>query len=207
MRAIVMFDRSTNQSGITLVEFIVAIVVLGVALITLSGVLRGGAGSSSDITLQVRATALAQAYLDEILGKRYDERTRQRGVPPCRTSAPPARQCSAEASFGFNYGSPVDPGESSRSRLDDVDDYHGMDEGDGQTLPLQDAQGNTRAGYENFRVQVSVRYINLGGGEEEESLPINNELDDQYDAKLVTVTVSYRGVSPGWDFSAYAVNF
>jgi len=207
MQAIVMFRIDTNQFGITLIELIVTIVVLGVALVTLSGVLQGGASSNADITIQIRATALAQAYLDEILGKRYDERTRNRGIPPCRASAPPARQCTAEASFGFNYGAPVESGENSRSRLDDVDDYHGMDEGDGQTLPLQDAQGNTRTGYENFRVRVAVRYINVGGGEEEENLGVNNELDDQYDAKLVTVTVSFRGDTTGWDFSAYKSNF
>lgn len=207
MPAIVMFRRGGNQSGITLVELIVTIVILGIALVALSGVLRGGSSRSSDITLQIRATALAQAYLDEILGKRYDERTRNRGVPPCRSTAPPARQCTAEASFGFDYGTPVETGENSRSRLDDVDDYHGMDEGDGQTLPLQDAQGTTRTGYDNFRVRVNVRYIDLGVGEGEENLRVNNELDDQYDAKLVTVTVSFRGDTTGWEFSAYKSNF
>jgi len=207
MQAIVMFSDAKNQSGITLIELIVTIVVLGVALIAVSGILQGGGSRSSDITLQVRATALAQSYLDEILGKRYDERTRNRGIPPCRVSAPPARQCTAEASFGFNYGAPVETGENSRSRLDDVDDYHGMDEGDGQTLPLQDAQGNTRTGYENFRVRVAVRYINVGAAEEEENLGVNNELNDQFDAKLITVTVSFRGDATGWDFSAYKSNF
>ena len=207
MKAIVMFRVQKNQSGITLIELVVTIVVLGVALITLSGILRGGASNNSDLTIQVRATSLAQAYLDEILGKRYDERTRNRGVPPCSTAAPAPRQCSAEASFGADYGSPVDPGENSRSRLDDVDDYHGMDEGDGQALPLQDAQGNTRTGYDNFRVRVAVRYLNLGVGEEEENLAENNEYNDVFDAKLITVTVSFRGDTTGWDFSAYKSNF
>jgi MSHA pilin protein MshD len=82
-----------------------------------------------------------------------------------------------------------------------------MDEGDGQILPLQDAQGNTRTGYDNFRVRVAVRYINVGVGEEEENLGVNNELDDQYDAKLITVTVSFRSDTAGWDFSAYKSNF
>jgi MSHA pilin protein MshD len=207
MQAIVMFREAKNQSGITLVELIVTIVVLGIALISVSGILQGGASRSSDITLQIRATALAQSYLDEILGKRYDEKTRNRGIPPCRASAAFPRQCTAEASFGFNYGAPVESGENSRFRLDDVDDYHGMDEGDGQTLPLQDAQGNTRTGYDNFRVRVAVRYINIGVGEEEETLGVNNELDDEFDAKLVTVTVSFRGDATGWDFSAYKSNF
>jgi MSHA pilin protein MshD len=206
MQVIAMFKQAINQSGITLVELIVTIVVLGVALVSVSGILQGGASVSSDITLQVRATALAQAYLDEILGKRYDERTRANGVPPCRSVAL-GRQCTAQASFGFDYGTPVETGENSRSRLDDVDDYDGMDEGDGQTLPLQDAEGATRTGYDNFRVRVAVRYINIGLLEEEGSLRISNEYGDEDDAKLITVTVSFRGDSTGWDFSAYKSNF
>lgn len=196
-----------KQQGITLVELILTIVILAIALLGIILGVQMGTARSANVTQEVRAIALAQAYLDEILGKRYDENTRNRGIPPCRASAAPARQCTAEVSFGADYGSPVDSGENSRSRLDDVDDYHGMDEGDAQTLPLQDAQGATRTGYDNFRVRVAVRYINIGGGEEEENLGVNNELDDQYDAKLVTVTVSFRGDSPGWDFSAYKSNF
>jgi MSHA pilin protein MshD len=195
-----------KQKGITLVELILTIVILAIALLGITLGIQMGAARSSNVTQEVRATALAQAYLDEILGKRYDEKTRNRGIPPCRVSAPVARQCTAEASFGFDYGTPVESGENSRSRLDDVDDYDGMDEGDGQTLPLQDSQGVTRTGYDNFRVQVSVRYINIGGGEEEENLGVNDELNDQFDAKLVTVTVNFRN-STEWDFSAYKSNF
>ena len=203
MQVIAMFSKTAKQSGITLIELVVTIVILGVALVSLSGVVGGGASRNSDITVQIRATALAQAYLDEILGKRYDENTRNGGIPPCQATGtgPPPRQCTAEASFG------AEAGENTRARLDDVDDYHGMDEGDGQTLPLQDAQGNTRAGYENFRVRVVVRYINVGVGGEEVTLSVNNELDDEFDAKLVTVTVSDRSNTEGWDFSVYKSNF
>ena len=199
-----MFKR---QSGVTLIELVLTIVLLAIALVGVTLGIQMATSRSADTTLEVRAVALAQAYLDEILGKRYDERTPSNGVPPCRASAPPPRQCSAEIAFGANYGTPVDSGENSRARLDDVDDYHGMDEGDGQVLPLQDAEGNTRTDYENFRVQVTVRYINVGVAEEEENLGVNNELDDEFDAKLITVRVSFRGISNDWAFSAYKSNF
>jgi MSHA pilin protein MshD len=88
-----------------------------------------------------------------------------------------------------------------------VDDYHGLDQGDGQVTPLQDAEGNTRTGYENFRVQVSVRYINVGVGGEEENLGVGDELDEEFDAKLITVTVTHRSLSQGVNFSAYKSNF
>lgn len=198
-----------DQRGVTLVELIVTIVILAIALLGVSLAIQSGVSRSGQALVEVRAAALGQAYLDEILGKRYDENSSNNGVPPCRATAPPARQCTSEGNFGFNYGSPVESGENSRVRLDDVDDFHGMLEGDGQALPLQDAEGNTRTGYENFTVAVSVRYINVAIGEEENGLVAVNPpaLDDQYDAKLITVTVSYRGLSEGFDFSAYKSNF
>lgn len=204
----IRYGALRRQSGLTLIEMIVTIVLLAIALAGVAFAIGNSVTQSGQTLIELRAAALAQAYLDEILGKRYDENTRARGVPPCRASAPPARQCTAEANFGHDYSSPVETGESSRDRLDDVDDYDGMDEGDGQTLPLQDAEGNTRTGYDNFRVTVDVRYINLGSGEEEENLQQGTtELDDQYDAKFITVTVFYRGISEGFVFSAYKSNF
>jgi len=180
-----------------MVELVITIVILAIAMMGVTTMLQNGVSRSADITLQIRTVALAQAYLDEILGKRYDEKT---AAPPCRASAPPARQCTAEGLFGPD-------GPESRAGYDDVDDYHGLDEGDGQINPLQDALGNTRTGYDNFRVAVEVRYINVGVGEEEETLGVANELDDEFDAKLITVTVTHRSFNPGIVFSAYKSNF
>lgn len=191
---------SKKQLGLSLVELVITIVLLSIALTAVTTMLQSGVGRSADTTLQVRSIALAQTYMDEILSRRFDERTRSRGIPPCRSTAPPARQCTAEASFGPD-------GLETRAQFDDVDDYHGLDEGDGQVNPLQDATGTTRSGFDNFRVQVDVRYINVGVSEEEENLGANNELDDQYDAKLVTITVTHRSFTDGIVFSAYKSNF
>lgn len=191
---------SRRETGLSLIELIVTILILAIALVGITVMLQGNLSRSADTTLQVRTVALGQAYLDEILGKRFDERTRNSGIPPCRASAPPPRQCTAEGSFGPDGG-------ETRATYDDVDDYHGLDQGDGQTDPLQDANGNTRTGYDNFRVQVSVRYINIGGGEEEENLGVGSELDDELDAKLITVTVLHRSLDNGVNFSAYKANF
>jgi len=191
---------SKLQAGLTLIELVATIVILAISLTGISVVMQGGLSQSADTMLNVRTVALAQAYLDEILGKRFDDNTRNSGIPPCRASAPPPRQCTSEGSFGPDGG-------ENRRRYDDVDDYHGLDQGDGQATPLQDAEGNTRTGYENFRVEVSVRYINLGVGEEEENLGVDDELDDEFDAKLITVTVTHRSLSEGVNFSAYKSNF
>jgi MSHA pilin protein MshD len=105
-----------------------------------------------------------------------------------------------------NFG--PDGGETNRADYDDVDDYHGLDEGYEQTNPLQDAEGNERLDYENFRVRVEVRYLQLGVGEAEENLATAlNDLTDVQDAKLITVTVSHVSQPDGWMFSVYKANF
>lgn len=185
-----------RQCGITLVEMVVTIVILGIALTGITMAINQGLSRSADTLPQTRGVALAQSYLDEILGKRFDERSSPRGIPPCRNN------CTAEAGFG------PDGGETDRSGFDDVDDYHDLDEGWQQPDPLRDADGNERGEYGNFRVQVSVRYLDPGAGEEEENLGATpDDLDDEQDAKLVTVTVSHPSEPDGWDFSAYKSNF
>lgn len=198
-----------RQYGLTLIEMIATIVILSIALAGVTFSVQNAVGRSGQELIQLRAVELAQSYLDEILGKRFDENSANNGIPPCR-SAPNPRVCTVEgpATFGFNYTTPVEPGESSRGRLDDVDDYNGMDEGDGGDRPLQDAEGSTRVGYDNFRIQIAVRYTDSGAGGAEENLGAPSHiLNYDYDAKLITVTVTYRGLSEGFVFSAYKANF
>ena len=185
-----------SQLGLTLIEMVLTIVILAISIITITGMLSGGVGRSADTTLELRSASLAQSYLDEILGKRFDEHSSPRGIPPCRTN------CTDEVDFGPDGG-------ETRVRYDDVDDYHGMDEGAGQLTPLQDSEGNEREGYENFRVRVSVRYLELGVSGEEENLAVAaNDLDDSQDAKLVTVTVNFlTSGNEGVSYSAYKANF
>ncbi|ALO45166.1 Putative MSHA pilin protein MshD [Pseudohongiella spirulinae] len=184
------------QRGVTLIELIAVIVILAISLVGVTAAISGAISRSSDVMLETRAVALAQSYLDEILSRRFDENSAPRGIPPCRSN------CTDEIDFG------PDGGETGRADFDDVDDYHGLDEGAGQADPLQDAEGNERLGYENFRVRVEVRYLRLGVGEIEEDLATApNDLTDEQDAKLITVTVSHVEQPGGWMFSVYKANF
>lgn len=188
--------RAPNSKGLTLIELVAVIVILSISLVGVTVTISGLLVRSSDTLLEAQAVALAQSYLDEILSKRFDENSAPRGIPPCRNN------CTDEVDFG------PDGGEFGRADYDDVDDYHGLDEGYDQLTPLQDAEGNTRQGYDNFRVRVSVRYLQLGVGEPEENLGVNaNDLSNTQDAKLITVTVSHREWPSGWDFSVYKANF
>jgi len=158
---------------------VITISILAVSLTGITVMIQGGLSRGADTLLDVRAVALGQSYLDEILSRRFDELSEPNGIPPCRSLGAGAKPCTAEGSFGAD-------GET-RANYDDVDDYHGLAEGEGEANPLRDSMGVTRDGYANFHVSVSVRYINLGGGQEEENLAQASELGDEFDAKLLTV--------------------
>lgn len=200
-----------HQKGVTLIELIAAIVILAIALVGVTAAVSSAISRSSDTTLEARAVALAQSYLDEILARRFDENSGERGIPPCFIADPDAEpggvpDCSG--TLGPEAGeTPIAPAYS-RNNFNDVDDYHGLDEGYGQPRPLLDADGVERIGYDNFRVSVSVRYVNVEPGGEDENLAMApGGLEYSQDAKLVTVTVSHPARPEGWQFSAYKANF
>lgn len=156
-----------RQGGFSLVELIVALMVISVAALALSYALGFAFRHQSDGLWQAKAVALAESYLEEITARRYDEATPMGGVPPC---APAAVACSA-----------VGQDAESRSEFDDVDDYHGLDE-----QPPLNAAGLPRDGYAGYRVEVDVAYADT-------AQVAALGLDHTTDAKLVTVRVTAPG--------------
>lgn len=182
-----------KQSGLTIIELVVTIAILGIALVSVASIVSLGTSRSADTLLETRAIALAQAYLDEILGRRFDERSDRSGLRPCYgLGSGPARPCTDAASFGPDTGEGTN-----RARWDDVDDYQGRVEGDGENIPLMDAAGNPRSGYENFHVAIAVRYA----GSDQAWGKTDTE------AKYITVTVRHRSQSEPWSFGAYKGNY
>ncbi len=55
-----------RQAGLTLVELLVSIVIVGIAASTVLGVFSTTAGSSADPLIRHQAAAIAEAYLEEI---------------------------------------------------------------------------------------------------------------------------------------------
>lgn len=156
--------RPSADRGFTLVELVVTMVVISLAVVGISRALSFAFAHQSDGLWHAKSVALAEAYLEEIMARRYDEAAPVGGVPPC---APAAVPCSAPGSDG-----------EPRAEFDDVDDYHGLDE-----LPPLDADGNPRAGYPGYRVQVSVAYADA-------AQVAAFGLDDSSDAKLIVVRVT-----------------
>lgn len=171
----------SRPRGFSLVELIVTIVVTAIALTALGVGLLAANQASVDPVVSMRAAALGQAYLEEILSKRFDENNGLGGVTRCGETGQPA--CSA--SFGADSG-------ETRQSFDDVDDYHGLDE-----TPPQNALGETESRYDGFRVQIAVAYA--GGDFSGWGL-------NAADSKQITVTVT-APIGGQFVFSAHRGNF
>ncbi len=156
------------QSGFSLVEIIITIVIISIALTAAIAGWGTIAKHSADVMWQTRVSYLGQAYLEEITSRRYDENTPLGGSPPCSASTTP---CTASGSFGPESG-------ETRLSWDDVDDYHGLSEpavGLFNELSLP-----ATASYRGYQVDVEVTYV---GG----TLLTGGSADM---AKQVTVTVT-----------------
>ena len=68
-----------QQRGVTLVELIVAIVIIAVAIFSVLGLLSAQASHSGDAMIRSQATHIASAYLDEILQKSFAPQTNAPG--------------------------------------------------------------------------------------------------------------------------------
>ena len=150
-------------------ELIVTMMLVSITVLAMSYALGFSFSHQSDGLWQAKSVALAESYVEEIMARRYDETTPMGGVPPC---APATTACGAIGGDG-----------EIRAEFDDVDDFHGVDD-----QPPLDLNGNSRAEYAGYRVQVNVAYVDA-------ALVASLGLDTTTDAKLVTVTVTPPGRS------------
>lgn len=81
---------SIQQRGISLVETIVFLVVVSIGLVSLLSVFSQNIVQSVDPVVRVTAMEKAQALLDEILARKFDENTPTGGIPACDSTGAPA---------------------------------------------------------------------------------------------------------------------
>lgn len=90
-----------RSAGFTLIEIIVTLVVLGIAAVALLSVFTSNVRGSADPVIQQQAITIAEAYMEEILLKAYQDPT------------------DPEQGTGG-----TEAGEASRDLFDDVQDYN-----------------------------------------------------------------------------------
>ncbi|MCP3984740.1 MAG: prepilin-type N-terminal cleavage/methylation domain-containing protein [bacterium] len=130
-------SRNTGRlrAGVTLVELVVSITIIAVALVGTFQVVRVTVGSSADPMIRQQATAVADAYLAEILLKPFYDPDLGAGGGACPTA------------------------EATRSIWDNVCDYHGLDDNG-----ARDQQDAAISGLSGYRVRVLIdTTANLGG--------------------------------------------
>ncbi|WP_086931229.1 type IV pilus modification PilV family protein [Agarilytica rhodophyticola] len=76
--------------GVTLIETIVFLTVVSIAIVALVKVYSYAIINSVDPLIKVQALEHAQAQLDEILARKFDENTPTGGVPACDSGDGPA---------------------------------------------------------------------------------------------------------------------
>lgn len=107
------------QGGFTLMEVIVFIVVVAIAMGALLAVFNDSVVNSVDPAVRIKALEKAQATLDEILARKFDENTPTGGVPACDSlTGLPCNGISPDGDF------------------DDVGDYHGYADNSDVRFPL-----------------------------------------------------------------------
>lgn len=111
--------RAKGQCGFTLVEVIVFIVVVAIAMGALLAVFNDSVVNSVDPAVRIKALEKAQATLDDILARKFDENTPTGGVPACDSLK--GLPCS---------------GVSPDGDFDDVGDYHGYVDNSDARFPL-----------------------------------------------------------------------
>lgn len=177
--------------GVTLVELVITIVIISVSLLAVVSVYSNAIQRSADPLIYARSVELGQAYLDEILTKKFDHNTPVGGSPPVSSASAPFYS----ASLGHDAPSET---ASNRQNYNDVDDY------DGKTYTsLEFITGDSFNQYTNYQVSISVSYI-------DKDAP-NNELNSlatlaEQNVKRVDVTVT-NPLGGTLTFTGYKGNF
>lgn len=108
-----------NQHGVTLIETVVFIVMVSVALGGLALAFNHSVVNSVDPVSRVKALEKAQATMDMVLSRKFDENTPTGGVPAC------------DSTGGMACG-----GISPEGDFDDVGDYHGFVDNSDARYPI-----------------------------------------------------------------------
>lgn len=194
-----------RERGFTLIEIVVFIVIVSIAVVMVSLLFAQSAQHSSEPLVRQRSLALANAYMEEVFNKPWDENTPsgggcvETGSEFCSALCDDAsrrseRICTSETGVWApraNSAPQLGPEAETRASFDDVDDYHGLDE----HPPLKASTGEMLDGYAGYRVQVFVTHP---GG------PWNGI--DARDVKRVQVVVTPPNRGESLRLEAYRVN-
>lgn len=165
-----------SMSGLTLIELVVGILVTSIATTTLLLLVAGNIGRSADPLIIEQASAIAQAYVEEIGAKPFCD-------PDFAATGCPAA-CTVSACSG-GCGGAV-PAAETRGLYDDICDYQGLPDN-----TVRDQSGAPIPALAQYTVAVSVTDSGVSLG------PAGAELNaDSGQLLRINVTVDHPAADP-----------
>lgn len=178
--------------GFTLIEIIISIVIVSVALTALLLFTSTSTRRSVDPLIQEQASAIAQAYLEEIMQKEFCDPDWDHDSNPATPLDCPA-QCVSDA-CGTCSGTGVGWSIESRASYDDVCDYAGTDN------PPLDQAGNTFAsGLGDYSVTIAI--------DDSAGANLNGLTGNTGQVLRIDVTVSHPSMTPDLKIFGFRTNF
>ncbi len=177
--------RSKRQCGVTLVELVVAIVIVSASVAGVLIAIDRSARASADPLVIKQALAIAEALLEEVQLMPFtycDPDDVQ--ISTAQSATVGAAGCTAAATI---EGIGPEAGEtrySAASPFDNVNDYHGYDTNAEVPTGIKDITNMPVAGLEAYRATVAVAPTALGG-------IAANDANGQANVLLITVTVTH----------------
>lgn len=194
--------KQHQQQGLTLIESIIGIIILGFALsVLVSGVFRSSK-TSHEATYQTQAATLGHSLITDILARQFDEQSDPNGgVYRCGEVIAPS-SCTSVMNLGRDGATEKDVNTHSML-FNDVDDFIGC-WGDSERCQITGLNSyrldrliepNSAGEYKNFTVQINVTYSDL----ENSSLAVTA-------FKKLDITI-YGSQYAEYTFSAYRGNY
>ena len=138
-----------NKNGFTLIEIVIFIIVFTLGVMGIMVLYYNTLGKTAQPLLRVKGIQIAQAVMDEILAKKWDENTPNGG---CSDDDYTFKCNPNNSSIG------PDPGENSIKDFDDVDDYATS----GNTYKKTGTWDSTDFGLSSgYTVKITVSYATV----------------------------------------------
>jgi MSHA pilin protein MshD len=180
-----------RQRGVSLVELIIFIVVVGVAVVGVLAAMRLGTAASTDPMVQKQALAIAEAMLEEVQLQSFtycdpNDANAATALSSAGCAAPANNE---SAALGAEAG---ETRYGAASPFDNVSDYNGYDS-DAEAPPgIRDLNGTQIAGLGGYRAQVSVSAQGIDVVPAAEALLIRVTVDGPAGTNVRVVLDGYR---------------
>jgi MSHA pilin protein MshD len=172
--------RRFNAHGFTLIEIIITIVVLAIAATTLLSVFTSTARTSADPMIQQQAISIAEAYMEEIVSKSFNDPQGDEEVEVAEEETDEEVEVAEEET-----DEEVEVAEKeTRANYDDVQDYNSLPEND-----VVKDQNNEKIDQLSADYKVTVKVFGEALG------TALNEISGDHSMRI-DITVSHPAISP-----------